>query len=615
MTSSGEELPSEEMEDDLPPLLQAARNADVATFKKMLEDGEDVLQKDEDDRTVLHWAAQSGCVPIIMAGVARGLIWHVNAKSKRGLTPLHEACLAGYVRTVHVLMSIGADTEAQTEEGYTPLLCAAGNGHNDITRILVGGGCDPNKNLPMIGVNALHIAAWTDQPDVLADLLIMGGDINKKSLTRKTAMEFAREQNHTDCVNVLQKHEQKLQQHFKTQLSEQESFFRTKLNLLADKIHKYYDDRLKQEIEYFEQQLQEQHDKDAEIILKLKSRIDHLLKTELDDEDEDGHDDDVEDDKMESKARGGEEKTSLHPDRVNGQNSKMSLRRRRRSSQFAHRPRMFSITTPHAPTEHESSDDEHAHGIRRRYDRQISVDGHRQPRRPGGGRPGSGRIGSGKNKSMTELVDDVSKKPSSVNFVKRQGSVMEEHDGTESSHMASQVHLPGVPTIRLLQPSKPTQPRSSTPTRTRSTTPSHVMSITPSVSSLSPSPPPPSPISPSTNTGSMSPTPSNVSTSDSVFLDSNENQLTASSKPKSRRSSIAAFLRPHFKSSSSVMEEEKSRRRSVETKIPDAKSTASSPRKPRKKGFSLFSIPLPGIPQGMIEEDSFEDIDMDQTGS
>ena len=48
MTSSGEELPTEEiMEDDLPPLLLAAKEGDVAAFKKMVEDGDDVLQKDE----------------------------------------------------------------------------------------------------------------------------------------------------------------------------------------------------------------------------------------------------------------------------------------------------------------------------------------------------------------------------------------------------------------------------------------------------------------------------------------------------------------------------------------------------------------------------------------
>lgn len=409
------------------------------------------------------------------------------------------------------------------------------------------------------------------------------------------------------------------QHHFKQQLSEQESYFRTKLNLIADKIHKYYDERLKQEIEYFEQQLQEQHDNDVEIISKLKSRIDHLLKTELDDDDDEEHDKAGVDDgkKIESEGHVGDEKSSLHPDRIAGHNSKMSLRRRRRSSQFAHRPRMFSITTPHSPVEHESSDDEHVHGTRRRYDRQISVDGHRQPRRPGSGRPGSGRTGSGKAKSMTELVDDVSKKPSSVNFVKHQGSARGEHGGIETNHNPSNMSLPGVPSIRLLQPSKPTHPRSSTSPRTRSTTPSRAMSFTPSNSSLSPSPPPPSPLSAAPNTSmySMSPTPSNLSTSDSVFLDGNDNHLTASPKPKSRRSSIAAFLRPHFKSNSSVEEEEKSRRRSVETKIPDAKSSAPPPRKPRKKGFSLFSIPLPGISSGMIEEDSLEDVEMDQTGS
>ena len=53
MTSSGEELPTEEMEDELPPLLLAAKEADVASFKKMLEDGYDVLQKDEVRRIIV----------------------------------------------------------------------------------------------------------------------------------------------------------------------------------------------------------------------------------------------------------------------------------------------------------------------------------------------------------------------------------------------------------------------------------------------------------------------------------------------------------------------------------------------------------------------------------
>ena len=77
------------------------------------------------------------------------------------------------------------------------------------------------------------------------------------------------------CVFIMQ-----LKRELKVQLEEQEGFFRTKLNYLADKIHKYYDDRLKQEIEYFEKQLQDQHDKDNSIVLKLKRRINQLLKTD-----------------------------------------------------------------------------------------------------------------------------------------------------------------------------------------------------------------------------------------------------------------------------------------------------------------------------------------------
>ncbi|XP_071488856.1 uncharacterized protein [Diadema antillarum] len=587
--SSGEELALDDLDDELPPLLQAAKNADVASFKKLMEDGHDVLQKDEDDRTVLHWAAQSGCVPIIMAGVARGLMWHANAKSKRGLTPLHEACLAGYVRTVHVLLAIGADMTSQTQEGYTPLLCAAGNGHNDVTRVLVGAGCDANKLLQTIGVNALHIAAWTDQPEVLDDLLTLGGDMTRKSKMGKTAIDFAIEQSHTDCINVLRKHEEKRQLEFKSQLGEQENFFRAKLNQLADKIHKYYDDRLKQEIEYFEKQLHDLHDRDAEIIFKLKKRINQLLKTELDDHDE-------EEEKMEEDDRGtptSETKAhdSLRPD---GENTKLSLRRRRRSSQFAHRPRMFSITAQHGLGVHDSSDEDHGGETRHGFERQHSAEVHRQPRRPG----------SGKTKTMTELVQDASKRKNSVNFIKRQGSAasvaISQVPEPERSHSPKP---PGVPTIRLLQPSRLRH--------TRSTTPSHSMSVTPSNSSLSPSPPPLSPNL--SRQRSSSPT---SSMADSVFGEENDNHtvLSPRSQPKSRRSSIAAFFRPNFKSNTN--DEEKSRRRSVETKIQDQSPPKPQPPKTKKKkGFSIFSVPLPGIPVGMIEEDFTEDIDMEGSGS
>ena len=36
----------------------------------------------QNDQTVLHWAARSGAVPVILAGVTKGLTWHINAKSK-----------------------------------------------------------------------------------------------------------------------------------------------------------------------------------------------------------------------------------------------------------------------------------------------------------------------------------------------------------------------------------------------------------------------------------------------------------------------------------------------------------------------------------------------------
>ncbi|XP_071791692.1 uncharacterized protein [Asterias amurensis] len=256
-------------------LLLCAKVGDIATFKKLLKEGDDVLQKDKDDRTVLHWAAQSGAVSIIMAGVTKGLAWHIDSKTKRGLTPLHDSCLAGNIRATHMLLALGADITTQTKEGYTPLLCAAGNGHCEVTRLLVGAGCDPNKLIPPIGVNAVHIATWTGQADVLEVLLQLGAKVDEKSKVGKTAMEFAEEQEHTECIETLQKYIAKTQS-TPSALVDESKILKSKMKRAEDKIRTFFEDKLKEEIGYFEKQLQDQHEEDATLILKLQTEVSRL---------------------------------------------------------------------------------------------------------------------------------------------------------------------------------------------------------------------------------------------------------------------------------------------------------------------------------------------------
>ncbi len=60
----------------------------------------------------------------------------VNASSKIGNTPLHWAAKYGHAAIVEYLVSHGADVNASNRFGYTPLHWAARSGHAAIIDIL-----------------------------------------------------------------------------------------------------------------------------------------------------------------------------------------------------------------------------------------------------------------------------------------------------------------------------------------------------------------------------------------------------------------------------------------------------------------------------------------------
>ncbi|XP_013869727.1 KN motif and ankyrin repeat domain-containing protein 4 [Austrofundulus limnaeus] len=95
----------------------------------------------------------------------------VNARSRQaGQTALMLAVSHGRVAMVKLLLSCGADVNAQDREGSTPLMCACEHGHTHIARLLLETGrCDTSltdKN----GHTALSVAEAAAHQDV-ADLL------------------------------------------------------------------------------------------------------------------------------------------------------------------------------------------------------------------------------------------------------------------------------------------------------------------------------------------------------------------------------------------------------------------------------------------------------------
>lgn len=89
----------------------------------------------KNDCTPLMEAASAGHVDIIRLLISHGA--DVNAQSSTGNTPLMYACAGGHVAAVKELLTHGANVEDHNENGHTPLMEAASAGHVEVAKVFI----------------------------------------------------------------------------------------------------------------------------------------------------------------------------------------------------------------------------------------------------------------------------------------------------------------------------------------------------------------------------------------------------------------------------------------------------------------------------------------------
>jgi len=130
---------------------------------------------EEDGDTCLITAARNGHLDICRLLIDKGA--QLEAKSLNGMTPLHHVSIEGHVEVVRLLCDRGADVEARNRWGRRPLHRAAINGHISVVKELIEERNAEINARDKQGGTALRDARQGNNADVAAYLVSRGGII------------------------------------------------------------------------------------------------------------------------------------------------------------------------------------------------------------------------------------------------------------------------------------------------------------------------------------------------------------------------------------------------------------------------------------------------------
>ena len=176
----------------------------------------------------LHKAAREGDADRVRELLDTGADVNVRNANKGRLqyTPLHWAAYYGHLEIADILISRGADLDADDPYYSTPLYLAAEEGHPEVVEFLISKGAKVNVKSSWSGYTPLHRAAWgpvamrkhlggrtvseaelnENYLKIVGMLLEKGAKVNARDNDGKTPLDQAIEGGTKETVDLLRKH-------------------------------------------------------------------------------------------------------------------------------------------------------------------------------------------------------------------------------------------------------------------------------------------------------------------------------------------------------------------------------------------------------------------------
>ncbi len=193
-------------------LTKAVMNKDTAKVNQLLAGGIDVNERDKNSNATVLMVASSydGYSDMIELLIKRGA--DVNAQSSDGKTALMWAA-GNAPDAVETLLNHRANVKLKMNDGMTAFLQAvfgvlSGKVSTTVCDLLLKKGANVNTELTSnsaMGWTALHYAAISGDVELVKYLIRKGANVNHKSSEGSSALYLAKQNGYKEIVNILKK--------------------------------------------------------------------------------------------------------------------------------------------------------------------------------------------------------------------------------------------------------------------------------------------------------------------------------------------------------------------------------------------------------------------------
>lgn len=184
-------------------IVKATQYGAFDRVQEIVQSGFDINERDEENVTLLHWAAINNRKEIVQYFIKLGA--DIDAVGGELMsTPLHWATRQGHASIIVILLQSGANPGARDGEGCAAIHLAAQFGHTAIVGYLIAKGQNVNSQ-DSNGMTALMWACYrTSSIDPVRLLVTLGSSLTiTDNVHGNTALHWAIQAKNSTCTSIL----------------------------------------------------------------------------------------------------------------------------------------------------------------------------------------------------------------------------------------------------------------------------------------------------------------------------------------------------------------------------------------------------------------------------